>query len=270
MRWLRIMLVSVFLALATQAGASAQDKGRILIVMDERPQMESLAAYLKQHGGLDAEIVDQASLPESWGGYGAVIGYVHGALREAAELKFIEYTKSGGRLVLLHHTISSGKARNKYLFDFLGIALSEPEKAREPSTPGGHYAWRDPVEQVLVNLQPSHYITGNGISWPAQVNYSSSDHPSLEREYPGAVLKDSEVYVNHKFTDGREKTVLLGFKWTDERNGQSYAQDRSGWYRRRGKGTIFYFQPGHSTQELLNPVVARMILNAILWQAPPD
>ncbi len=227
--------------------------------------MEALARYLAARG-VSAGIVDQASLPADWSHFDAVIGYIHGRLEEAAELKFISYAESGGRLVLLHHTISSGKARNRYLFDFLGIELTEPEKAREPTVPGGHYAWREPVEQTIVNLSPGHFLTSHEVRWPEKMLYRSSDEPSVAQEQPALTLGNSEVYVNHKFKDGRVKTVLLGFRWTDERNGQVYMQDRAAWYKRCGKGLVFYLQPGHTTQELENPVLARIILNAILWE----
>ncbi len=65
-----------------------------------------------------------------------MIGYIHGKLDERVEVKFFEYAKSGGRLVLLHHSISGGEAANRFLYGFLGIALTEPAKSREPSTPG--------------------------------------------------------------------------------------------------------------------------------------
>lgn len=245
--------------------APSENAGSILIVMDERPQMEAVGQFLKMKAGIESLIVDQKQLPQDWSGFRAVIGYIHGRLEEATEIKFIDYTKKGGRLVLLHHSISSGKARNRHFFDFLGIQLTEPQKAREPSVSGGHYAWRDPIEQVVVNLHPDHYITSHEVQWPERVRYSSSDLPSSELDWPALTLRNSEVYVNHKFTDGRAKTVLLGFKWTDERNGQQYMQDRTGWYRRQGAGWVFYLQPGHSTEELRIPAVSQMILNAIVW-----
>jgi hypothetical protein len=257
------MLWLVFLFCSVAWGADRE----VLIVMDEREQMEALSRYLKTRG-VEGTIVDQAGIPADWSRFDAVIGYIHGKLAEPVEVRFISYTKEGGRLVLLHHTISSGKARNRYLFDFLGIELSEPDKAREPSVPGGHYAWRDPIEQTLVNLNPDHYVTSDGVNWPGKTLYKSSDEPSVAREYPSLVLKETEAYVNHKFTDGRAKTVLLGFRWTDDRNAQIYMQDRTAWYKRAGKGWVFYFQPGHSTKEFENPVIAQLILNAILWENP--
>lgn len=250
---------------ANTLAAPAATGGTVLIVMDERPQMEAIASFIKMKAGIESVIVDQAHLPENWSGFRAVVGYIHGKLEEATETRFIDYTQKGGRLVLLHHSISSGKARNRHFYDFLGIELTEPEKSREPSVPGGHYAWRDPVEQTIVNLQPNHYVTSHEVQWPENVRYSSSDQPSAERDWPALTLRNSEVYMNHKFTDGRAKTVLLGFKWTDDRNNQAYVQDRSGWYRRQGSGLVFYLQPGHSTEELQTPVVSQMILNSIVW-----
>jgi hypothetical protein len=204
-------------------------------------------------------------MPSDWSGYRAVIGYIHGKLEEVTELRFIDFVKGGGRLVLLHHTISSGKARNRHFFDFLGIGLSRPEKSREPSVPGGHYAWRDTIEQVIVNLTPEVYLTSHGIVWPETTAYRSSDQPSVERQCPALTLRNSEAYVNHKFTDGRSKSVFLGFKRTDDRNGETYEQDRAGWYKPQGKGWIFYLSPGHSTAEFQNPALSQLVPKAILW-----
>ena len=270
MRTLGALLVVLALALpaaqrmraAASAGAAAA--GRVLIVMDEREQMETLARFLKDTGGLESTIVDQTSLPEDWSGFQAMIGYVHGTLLEATELKLIEYTRNGGRYVCLHHSISSGKTKNKHYFDFLGVRLPGIEKAREPSQPGDHYAWREPAKFTVVNLTPGHYITSHNVTWPEKTSYRSSDAPDGEREYPAFTL-DGEAYMNHQFTDGREKTPLLGIKYLDDRNGVLYMQDREGWLKPSGKGWIVYLQMGHATREFQNPAVAQMVLNAVTW-----
>ena len=244
-------------------GVNAQ---QVLIVMDEREQMEVLARYLKERGGIESTIVDQKSVPEDWSRFDAVIGYVHGALQEPIELKLIDYTKQGGRFVCLHHMISSGKAANRYYFDFLGVRMLDTNLAREPAQPGGHYSWRHDVELTVVNLNAGHYITSNGVVWPEQTTYRPSDSPSAEREYPAFTLEDAEVYTNVQFTDGREKTVLLGFKYFEDRNGAHFMQDREGWLKPAGKGWIVYLQPGHSTHEFQHPAVAQMVLNAVTWK----
>jgi trehalose utilization protein len=76
---------------------------------------------------------------------------------------------------------------------------------------------------------------------------------------------ESEVYLNHKFTDGTEKTILLGLKFYDYRNDQLFMQDRAGWYKKSGKGDIFYFMPGHSSRDFQNTVLSQMILNAVYF-----
>jgi hypothetical protein len=239
---------------------------RVLIVMDEREQMEALAKYLKAKGQVDSTIVDQKSAPQDWSSYDAVIGYIHGALHEAIELKIIDYTKQGGRYVCLHHSISSGKAKNKHYFDFLGVRLPGGEISREPAVPGDHYAWRHDVDFAVVNLNPTHHITSTGVTWPDKLAYRPSDGPSAEGEYPAFTLKQAEPYMNVQFTDGREKTVLLGFKYLDDRNGALFMQDREGWLKPSGKGWIVYLQMGHTTQEFEHPAVAQMVLNAVTWQ----
>ncbi len=254
-------------AAASASASSSNGNGggsgkQVLIVMDERDQMETLATYLKDHGNIDATIVDQKSVPEDWSHYDAVLGYVHGALQEPVELKIIDYTKNGGRFVCLHHMISSGKSKNKYYFDFLGVRMTDIDKAREPAEPGGHYAWREPADITVVNLNPAHYITSHDVEWPDKTKFKTD---AGERDYP-AFTQRGEAYMNVFFTDDKTKTVLLGLKYLDDRNNAQYMQQAEGWLKPAGKGWIVYLQPGHFKQEFENPAVSQMILNAITWQ----
>ena len=119
---------------------------------------------------------------------------------------------------------------------------------------------------TLVNLNPSHYITSHNVTWGDEIPYMPSDQPSVEALYPSLTLHESEVYMNHKFTDGREKTVLMGFRFLDDRNGQMFMQDRAGWLKKHGKGEVVYLMPGHSATDFENDNFAQMILNAITWK----
>ena len=273
--WLRVgFFGSVLLAGVPVAGENAPRPAlpagaqtpKVLIVMDERAQMEALGGYLREVGKIESVIVDQKSIPEDWSGYAAVIGYIHGKLEEKTELKIIDYTRGGGRFVCLHHMISSGKSKNRYYFDFLGVRMDEIDLARQPADPGGHYAWREGVEQTVVNLAPKHYITSNGVPWPEATTFASTDSGDGAKKYPAMRLQDSEVYINVKFTDGRDKTILLGYKYLDDRNGVVYQQATDGWLKPSGKGWIVYLQMGHSTHEYQNVSVARMVLNAVVWK----
>jgi hypothetical protein len=57
--------------------------------------------------------------------------------------------------------------------------------------------------------------------------------------HPAIVLTKSKAYMNHKFTDGREKTVRCGIKFVDPRT--------------------------HFREEHQNPAIRQMILNTIIW-----
>jgi hypothetical protein len=94
-----------------------------LIVCDEIPAMQTLAKHIDARLHQSSEIVSQAQMPASLAGYRSVIVYIHGNLSELAETAFIGYANGGGKLVLLHHSISSGKRKNKDWFPFLGITL---------------------------------------------------------------------------------------------------------------------------------------------------
>ncbi len=119
---------------------------------------------------------------------------------------------------------------------------------------------------TLVNLNPAQYINTHNVTWGEEVAYTSSDHPSVEAAYPSISLHDTEVYLNHKFTDGRQKIVLAGIRFLDDRNGQMFMQDRGAWLKKHGKGEVVYFMPGHAASDFDNDNYAQMILNAITWE----
>lgn len=262
----RVALVVFAVAVLASGVFGSAGRGKsVLIVMDESEQMEVLAGFMKDKGGVESSIVDQEHLPGDLSSYDAVIGYIHGKLDRKTELAIIDYTKKGGRFVCLHHSISSGKAKNEFYFDFLGIQLDKPGESRNPTTPGGGYAWRHPVDITIVNVNPEHYIASHNINWNQKIAYQPSDEPSVEKEYPAFEMKDTEFYLNHKFADGRVKTVLLGFKCLDDRNGITYMQDRAGWIKKQGEGRIVYLKMGHSTEDFRNANVCQLILNAVVW-----
>ncbi len=262
-----LLILAITLAPVGQLGAAvATLSDKILIVHDELPQMEILARFLREDGGLDVTVVEQSSLPEDWSAYRAAIAYIHRVLEVPAEKAIIAYTENGGRFIALHHSISSKKADNEFYFDFLGIRLDNPKAAKNPVMPGGGYGWREEVTLTLVNLSPAHYITSHNVTWGDEIPYTPSDQPSVEALYPSISLHETEVYLNHKFTDGREKTVLWGIKFFDDRNGQLFMQDRGAWVKKYGKGEVVYLMPGHAATDFENDKFAQMILNAITWE----
>jgi len=252
-----LLVVSVCAVLVL--GVSPAKTPNVLIIQDELPQMEVLAKFLRQEGKLPVTIVDQQSMPEDLSRYRAVIVFIHRDLLEKTERAIIKYTKSGGRLVCLHHSISSKKALNKFYFDFLGMRLDKG------TMDAGGYKWKA-CSYSLVNLNSQHYITNYGVDWDKRTAYTPSDYPSSERKYPSITLgADSEVFLNHKFTDGREKTVLCGIVYHDPESGRTYMQDRGAWIKKQGKGTIVYFLPGHAVSDYENKNISQIILNAITW-----
>ena len=255
-----MVCIALFIVALTCGVSGPAGRAGVLIIQDERPQMDVLAKFLTEKGKLPVTIADQKSMPTDLSPYKAVIIFIHKELYEPAEQAIIDYTKAGGRLVCLHHSISSGKAKNKFYFDFLGVQLSKG------SMKEGGYAYKA-SNWTLVNLNSKHYITNHNIEWKDQVTYTSSDQPAAEKSYPCIRLKDdSEVFINHRFTDGRDKTVLCGLIYTDKATGTTYMQDRGGWIKSQGKGTIVYLMPGHCISDYQNEHVTQMILNAVTWE----
>ena len=228
--------------------------GKVLIVADEIPAMELLAAKLKAAEGMDSKIVLQPDMPPDLSGYSSVIVYIHKKMDEAPEKAFIQYTEAGGNLVLLHHSISSGKRPNHYWFPWLQISLPEGDFEK------GGYRWTAPVTLDFVNLAPKEYITTHRVTYPEKIAYTSSA-TGKAATYPGFRLLETEVYLNHVYSGPR--TPLLGLKYTDEKTGKTHMQDIAGWYKPIKSGRVVYLMSGHSDRDFENPVYSRIVINAV-------
>lgn len=254
---MRIHCLAMFVCIFSFApGSFAQ---RIAIVSDEWPQMEVLAKYFEEKG-CEVDSFEQDALPSPLAGYDAAVQFIHGAMSDKTAETLIDFTEAGGRTIVLHHGISSKKKETKGWLPFMGIHLDRAENAAD------RYVWIHGVDLVFVNLQPDHYITSNGIEYNETVQYRSSDQPSPAQTLPAITFEDTEVFLNHQFNDGREKTVLFGFVYQDGKSGETVMQDRSGWMKPRGDGWLFYFQPGHTVADFEEPRYARILLNCLTWQ----
>lgn len=231
----------------------------LLIVADEFPAMEHVAAQLKAQENLTSRIVWQTNLPPDLSQFSAVLVYIHGRLNEPAEMAFIAYVQAGGKLVVLHHSVSSGKRKNRQWFSFLGVALPEADVS------AGGYKWIEGIRQQIVNLARSHFITTHKLNYPEQVEFKAVGE-TAERTLPGFTLKESEVYLNHELAEDRTRTRLLGFKYRDKTTGKTYMQSHAGWVKPSGKGWIVYLQPGHDLHDLTNSTFERIVLNAVIWK----
>jgi hypothetical protein len=229
----------------------------VLIVADEFPAMQVLARQLHAEEHIPSRIVAQTNMPADLAPFAAVMVYIHRQLDAAAERAFVDYTQAGGKLIALHHSISSGKRKNKLWFPFLGVDLPDGEVSQ------GGYKWIEPVTLDFVNLAPGHFIMTNKVKYPRTIAYRRGDGAADELLLPGFTLKDSEVYINHQLT--RPRTVLMGFKYADAARGRVFMQDRAGWMLRSGRGWIIYFQAGHSAKDFEEPAYARILLNAVLY-----
>jgi len=248
-------LFTLGLILATTSGVGLAD---VLIVADEFPAMEVVAGRLKSEENVKSQVISQKELPTNLAVFEAVVVYIHGALSEKAEDAFIDYAKAGGKLVLLHHSISSGKRKNGHWFPFLCVALPEGDLSK------GGYKWIEGISFQLVNLNANHFIMTNRVTYPAHIAYASTNAPVHGDTLPGFQLDETEVYLNHVHTEPR--TLLMGLKYTDAETGKTYLQDRAGWIKAAGQGLIIYLMPGHTKKDFQDPTYERIVLNAIIYK----
>ncbi len=249
-RFAQILALFITVSRATQA--------EVLIVADEFPAMQVIADKLKRDENLETKLVWQTNLPPALAPFQAVIVYIHKELSAPAEDAFIEYAENGGKLVVLHHSISSGKRKNRRWFSFLGVALPEGELNH------GGYKWIEGVDFDLVNLATNHFIMTNKLSYPKCISFASASATNSPRTLPVFTLHDTEVYLNHVHTEPHE--LLMGLKYTDAKTGITYAQDRAGWAKRAGKGWIIYFAPGHTQHDFEDPNYGQLVVNAVIWR----
>ncbi|MHC4204977.1 MAG: hypothetical protein ACYSTT_10030, partial [Planctomycetota bacterium] len=104
-----LICFALFIAVLTCGVLASEECSEVLIIQDERPQMDVLAKFLTEKAKLSVKIIDQQSLPKQLSEYKAVIVFIHRDLHEQTERAIINYTKAGGRLIALHHSISSKK-----------------------------------------------------------------------------------------------------------------------------------------------------------------
>jgi hypothetical protein len=218
----------------------------ILIVSDGAP-IRILAVQLKAHGIL-GDTVSEEALPDRLSAYPAVIVYLHKMLAEASEKAFIAYAKSGGKLIVLHHSISSQKRANPNWLAFLGVKLPDGDVSE------GGYKYYDPVNLTLVNMAPKDWITTHDVHWESRAEYRGEDRDAIE-------LPSTEAYVNQVLEGPR--TVLLGMKFHEPKSAVTYTQDTGGWYKKAGKGWVMYFMAGHSGKEFEDPAYAQILVNAV-------
>jgi hypothetical protein len=263
---LRTLIGLVLLAAcaAFASGQPARDGSRVLIVCDERAQMDALAKFLRDSGKLEIEIVDQEAFPAATDGFRAIVAFVHKPFTDRVEKALIDYTENGGRLISLHHSISSSKRLNTYWLGFCGMTL--PTGSRER---GGWYVIGGTTVS-LVNLRPDHYITSHNVKYPKALAYVSPDVFKTERNLPALDFAQSEVFLGQQIADMPQKEILFGLKCLDPKTSQAVMIDRGGWVQRKGRGRHFYFQVGHATGDFQNAAYCQVLLNAVTWQPPKE
>lgn len=233
------------------------DQPKILIVADEWPQMDTLAARLAEHADYEIQKLEQDQIDSDLSAFDFVFMYVHKPNLPEAEKALIEFTDGGGSLIVLHHGIASAKMKNPEWLDFLGIELFPGDHPEYPWGVIGH------TTHTMVNLNPGHFITTNGIRYDRRLTFRSEFDTIFHGVFPAFDLTDTEIFLNQRLKDEQIK-VLFGF--TDPAG--SRMQPTSGWYKESGKGSIFYYQAGHSVADFKNVNFIRVILNTLEWE--PD
>ncbi|MEN6535266.1 MAG: ThuA domain-containing protein [Bryobacteraceae bacterium] len=254
------MIRRFLLPLTVLCASAAQPD--VFIVQDTPEPILVLSRFLEAHGHKTA-VEDQSHFRAHMKTVKprAIFMYLHHTMDDDIEASLISYAENGGRLIVLHHGIASGRMKNKRWMEFLGVRI----ESREAPV----YSW-DVIrcDFELIQLNSRSPITTRGVHYPGTTSYTPSDEPSAEGKFPVLTLPQTELFWNQVFTDGRRKTVLFGMKGVT--GGKTYMQDRAGWMMPVGKGHVLYFMPGHSPRDFENPGYAQILLNAVECELPAN
>ena len=231
---------------------------RLFLSADEWDPLKPLQEFMQQQGNEITRFAE-SDAHDGLAGFDAGFMYIHKPLEADVERSLMSYADGGGRLIVLHHGISSSNLKNPEWLSFTGIHL-EPKDA--PTSP-----WKveGNSEHALVNLNPGHYVTSNGVDYTESREYTSSDSPSAGGEYGAVVFESTEFFRNQHIADGREKIVLFGSRCDVAETGEVVMQDRGGWLKRTGSGWLFYFQPGHEAADFENRDYLQILHNCLTW-----
>ena len=223
---------------------------------DEWLPMHQLARLLNPDGHYNIDSVDQINIPEDIHQYQYVLMYVHKTLERNVEAQLIQYANNGGKLIVLHHGLASAKMKNPDWLNIMGIELFPSDDPQYP------WCVLSNTTHTMVNLYPGHFITSNRISYQKVFHFESDYTDVLHGTYPEFDLSDTEVFLNQRFTENSDRTILFGFVAGDG----TTMQPTSGWYKKVGGGWLFYYQAGHRPEDFSNNNFLQVILNTLEWK----
>ena len=234
------------------------DQKNILIVADQWLQMDLLAEKLIEHNNSLIRKSEEDRVDSDLSGFDFVIVYVHEIIPADTECALIRYATDGGSLIVLHHSIASAKMNNPKWLDFLGIELFPRDHKQYP------WGVLNDTTHTIVNLCPGQFLTSNGINYKETITFHSEYDTVYQGVYESFDLHHTEIFLNQRFV-GDQHNILFGFS---SENG-SRMQPTGGWYKKAGKGWVFYYQAGHSVSDFENQNFLQVLLNTLQWQPEP-
>lgn len=234
--------------------SNPEKQNNILIVADQWPQMDLLAEKLIEYDHCLIQKSEEDQVDFDLSEFNFVIVYVHEVLSSDTERALIDYATDGGSLIVLHHSIASAKMKNPKWLEFLGMELFPRDHHQYP------WGVLSDTTHTVVNLCPGHFITSNGINYEKDITFHSEYDTIFNGIFEAFDLKHTEIFLNQRF-NGDQHKILFGFS---TENG-SIMQPTGGWYKKAGKGGVFYYQAGHSISDYENQNFFRIILNTLHW-----
>ena len=126
---LKLQLVRTVLILIIPLLVISCSQKKIMIIADEWPQMDALAARLDEYGDYYIQKAGQDEIDFDLSEFDFIFMYVHKPIVPDGEKAFIDFTNGGGSLIVLHHGIASSKMQTDQGCNPLLVGIKNQERA---------------------------------------------------------------------------------------------------------------------------------------------
>lgn len=244
--------------------SNMSDKIIIVYSGPHKPQMVKLKEWLSKNLGqftyqLSSQFLLWWKIKRS--NPKCIITYNKNLIKKRNVKTIKEYCANGGKLIALHHNVSSMMLRRPEWLDLMKINIVKGDDAEYP------WSVIEGGDLYLTNLQPDNAITTKGIEYDSEVPMlklsvdptkkvltheldESQQKEFHSREKEKAIeFKKSEYFINHLPLPEPNRILLFGIFFHDPESGREFISNNGGWKMPYKEGMIYYLMPGHSVHD---------------------
>ncbi len=201
----------------------------------------------------------------------AIFTYNKSLYKKKTVKNIIAFCEKGGKVIALHHNVSSVMLRRPEWLAFTDVDIKKGEKNPYPWSviEGGDLFLlqlnsEDKIMKGVVlegdapelnqlaelqGLKPPENIHLEGDKRIVSFEIPPEIHAEVDAlpRAPALVFKKSEYFINLVLNPNPNRELLFAAYFEDPESGRRYFSANGAWKLPRGEGVLYYFMPGHST-----------------------